>query len=100
VWRILTEFSSIDHITETLLNADLDDIPLSGGLGGGIAVSLYGQAVRNKLIVSNTAFLDNLGIITGAIGFVVRDALSKVEGGVDTNGAVLTKYVHFIYTII
>ena len=100
VRHILTKFSSIDHITETLLNADLDDIPLSGGLGGGIAVSLYGQAVRNKLIVSNTAFLDNLGIITGAIGFVVRDALSKVEGGVDTNGAVLTKYVHFIYTII
>lgn len=50
VRHILTKFSSIDHITETLLNADLDDIPLSGGLGGGIAVSLYGQAVHNKLL--------------------------------------------------
>ena len=89
---ILTKFSNISLITETILTAPLNAIPLSGGLGGGIAMSLYGQAVRNKLIVKDTTFLDNLGIITGAVGFVVRDALSKIEDGVDTNGAILTKY--------
>ena len=93
IQKIITKFSDIDFITKLIQNASFSDVGLSGGLGGAIGVGLYGQAAFNRLVVRETKFFDNFGIITGAVGFVVRDALSEVEEGVDTNTAIFTKYV-------
>jgi len=91
IQKIIEKFSNITFITESIRNVPFSDLGLSGGLGGAIGVGLYGQARFNKLIVQDTKFLDNFGIITGGVGFVVRDVLSEVKEGVDTNIAIFTK---------
>ena len=63
----------------------------TGGSGGAIAVSLYGSVEYNTLRVSTSRFVENGAILAGAIDFVVRDLLSKVENGIDSNQAFIDK---------
>ena len=65
----------------------------TGGSGGAIAVGLYGSAEHNVLHVSTSRFIENGAILAGAIDFVVRDLLSQVEDGIDSNQAFINKYV-------
>jgi len=91
IQKLIEKFSNITFINESIRKIPFSDLGLSGGLGGAIGVGLYGQARFNKLIVQDTKFLDNFGIITGGVGFVVRDALSEIEEGVGTNIAIFNK---------
>ena len=63
----------------------------TGGSGGAIAVSLYGSVEYNTLRVSTSCFMENAAILAGAIDFVVRDLLSQVENGIDSNRAFINK---------
>ena len=87
-------FSIATLIFDTLRSLDFDKLRPSGGSGGAIAVSLFGSVDRNVLHVSDSQFIDNVAFLAGAINFIVRDLLSEVEGGVDSNQAFFTKYVN------
>ena len=63
----------------------------TGGSGGAIAVSLYGSVEHNVLRVSTSRFIENGAILSGAIDFIVRDLLSQVEDGIDSNQAFINK---------
>ena len=65
----------------------------TGGSGGAIAVSLYGSVEHNVLHVSTSRFIENGAIVAGAIDFIVRDLLSQVEDGIDSNQAFINEYV-------
>lgn len=89
----------IDSINLNFLNITkfLPDIPESfpelgnsGGSGGAISMSLYENAAYNELRVANSYFSQNFAIITGAVGFYVRDSLASVEGAF-LNRAVISK---------
>ena len=81
---------------DTLRSLNFDNLRPSGGSGGAIAVSLFGSVDHNVLRVSDSQFIENAAFVAGAIDFIVRDLLSEVEGGVDSNQAFITKYVNNI----
>jgi len=94
---INTDFSMTNFITESLRGASFNDPSLSGGYGGAIAVSVYSLSANNKLVVKDSHFSNNIAIFAcGAIGFVVRDSLSDVQDGVDTNQAIINKYTYAV----
>ena len=88
--------SFIDKTDQVFSNITdgLTRLPLSaGGIGSGISVSLYGSSEFNKLRVRNSKFTNNWAVISGAIALLVRGSLTHVENGVNTNNAVIKKYV-------
>ena len=91
---INTEFSVTEFISESLSGSTITDLTLSGGFGGAIAVGVYDASAHNKLFVKDSHFQSNIAVYAcGAIGFVVRDSLSDVQDGVDSNQATIDKYV-------
>ena len=75
------------------LDRSIENLPISsfgsaGGLGGAIAVSLYGTANFNELHVKNSNFSENWAIISGTVAFIVRNSLSD---DVDSNAAFITR---------
>jgi len=54
---------------------------------------LFGFVERNVLLVSDSLFKENVAFSAGAVGFVVRDLLARIENGIDSNQAFIHKYV-------
>ncbi|XP_065897681.1 uncharacterized protein [Dysidea avara] len=87
---INTNFSMTDFITKSLNGTTITDLPLSGGFGGAIAMGVYGTSMRNKLLVKDSHFSSNIAVFAcGAVGLIVRDSLSDVQDGVDSNQATI-----------
>jgi len=85
--------SKIDQMFSTITD-NLTRLPLSaGGIGSGISVSLYGSSEFNELRVRDSKFTNNWAVISGAVALLVRSSLTLVENRVNTNNAVITKYV-------
>ena len=98
---INTNFSMTDFITKSLNGTTITDLPLSGGFGGAIAMGVYGTSMRNKLLVKDSHFSSNIAVFAcGAVGLIVRDSLSDVQDGVDSNQATIDKYVKFCTIIL
>ena len=91
--EINKSFSIAKLNPDFLRNLSFDRLVMrpTGGSGGAIAVSLYGSVEYNTLNVSTSWFVENGAILAGAIDFVVRDLLSKVENGIDSNQAFIDK---------
>ena len=88
-----TKLSMIDYIIN--FNDDISFLSflLTGGFGGAIAVGLHGTVERNTLRVKDSLFSNNSAVFSGGgIGFLVRDLLSNVEDGVDSNQPIIEKY--------
>ena len=87
--------NKVDQVFSTITDG-LTTLPLSaGGIGSGISVSLYGSSEFNELRVKNSKFTNNWAVISGAVALLVRSSLTVVEDGVNTNNAVITKYVMY-----
>lgn len=83
----------IDQVFTTIIDS-ITEFPLSGGgIGSGISASLYGSSEFNELRVRNSKFADNWAVISGAIVLLIRSSLTMVENGVNTNNAIIKKYV-------
>lgn len=91
VYKINMMFSLAHFDFDSLQNLTFRTLGSSGGFGGAIAVSLLGSVERNLLFVSKSLFAANVAYFGGAIGFVVRDLLSNVENGIDSNQAFIHK---------
>ena len=78
---------------DNLRNLNFDELRPPGGSGGAIAVSLFGSVEHNVLRVSDSHFIENGAFVAGAIDYIVRDLLSELEDGVDSNQAFISKYV-------
>ena len=83
--------------SHSINNQSSNSLTLSGGSGGAIAVSLFGRVEHNTLRIRNSKFSDNIAFTVGGVGFNVRDELSNVENGINSNRALIEKYVS-IYT--
>ena len=79
--------------SHSISNQTFNTLTLSGGSGGAIAVSLFGRVEHNTLHIRNSNFSDNIAFTVGGIGFIVRDDSSDVENGVNSNRALIQKYV-------
>ena len=91
---LINQFFSITNLnSDTLRNVDFSRLTQSGGSGGAIAISLFGSVERNMLHVNHSHFIENAAFLAGAINFVVRDLLSEIENGIDSNQAFINKYV-------
>jgi len=77
--------------TQSLANLTFNALRSTGGFGGAISVSLFGTVEFNKLCIRDSYFSRNTGLAAGAAGFVVRDPLSKVINGVDSNEVFIEK---------
>ena len=77
--KINTEFSVSLIDTQSLTNLTFSALRSTGGFGGAISVSLFGTVEFNKLCIRDSYFLRNTAYAAGAVGFVVRDPLSKVK---------------------
>ena len=87
--------NKVDQVFSTITDG-LTTLPLSaGGIGSGISVSLYGSSEFNELRVKNSKFTNNWAVISGAVALLVRSSLTLIEDGVNTNNAVITKYVMY-----
>ena len=62
-----------------------------GSSGGAIAISLYGRVEHNILRVRNSKFSDNIAFVGGGITFIIRDSLSNIENGVNSNYVITEK---------
>ena len=62
-----------------------------GSSGGAIAISLYGRVEHNTLRVRNSKFSDNIAFVGGGITFIIRDSLSNIENGVNSNHVITEK---------
>ena len=88
--KINTEFSfNLD--TQSLRNLTFGRLRSTGGFGGAISVNLFGTVEFNKLCIKDSYFSRNTAYAAGAIGLVVRDSLSKVKNGVDSNEVFIEK---------
>ena len=90
----VNQFFSVAKLNPDFLrNIGFDKLVMrpTGGSGGAIAVSLYGSVEYNTLRVSTSHFMENGAILAGAIDFVVRDLLSQVENGIDSNQAFINE---------
>ena len=94
--QVNRNFSFAKLNADSLRNLDFDKLKPTAGSGGAIAVSLFGSVDHNVLRVSESCFTENAAFLAGAIDFIVRDLLSEVDNGIDSNQAFLTKYVNII----
>ena len=92
--RKINSMFSLENINlNSLRNVTFNQLSSSGGTGGAISVSLFGFVERNVLLVSDSLFKENVAFSAGAVGFVVRDLLARIENGIDSNQAFIHKYV-------
>ena len=91
--QVNEKFSIANLNKNNLKNLTFDSLRPSGGSGGAIAVSLFGSVDHNVLRVSDSHFIENEALVAGAIDFIVRDLLSEVEDGVDSNQAIINKCI-------
>ena len=89
--KITHEFSVMFDPHSINNNLNSNALTLSGGSGGAIAVSLFGRVEHNTLLIRNSNFSDNIAFTVGGVGFNVRDELSNVESGVNSNHALIEK---------
>ena len=89
--KINTEFSVSLIDTQSLTNLTFSALRSTGGFGGAISVSLFGTVEFNKLCIRDSHFSKNTAYAAGAVGFVVRDPLSKVKNGIDSNEVFIEK---------
>lgn len=92
--------NAIDRDFSTILDG-ITRLPLSGGgVGSAISAGLYGSSKFNKLQVRNSNFTNNWAVISGAIVFSLRSSFTMVENGVNTNSAIIRKYVSILCLLI
>ena len=89
------DFSITKLNKDNLKNLNFNNFRPSGGSGGAIAVTLFGSVRHNILRVSDSCFIENGALVVGTIDFIVRDLLSELEDGMDSNQAYISKYVRF-----
>ncbi|XP_065897673.1 uncharacterized protein [Dysidea avara] len=90
VSKVNYDFALKDFIVQSLRNVSFTELSSSGGVGGAVAVSVYGTSEFNKLLVKDSRFLHNTAVIgSGAIGFAIRESLFDVQHGVNTNHATI-----------
>ena len=85
--------------SHSINNQSSNSLTLSGGSGGAIAVSLFERVEHNILHIRNSNFSDNIAFTVGGVGFNVRDELSNVENGVNSNRALIEKYVSILVIV-
>ena len=88
--KINHEFS-VMFDSQSINNLNSNEITLTGGSGGAIAVSLFGRVEHNTLRIRKSNFSNNIAFTVGGVGFNVRDILSSVENGVNSNHAFIEK---------
>ena len=88
--KINHEFSVIFD-SRSINNLNSNEITLRGGSGGAIAVSLFGKVEYNTLRIRRSNFSNNIAFTVGGVGFIVRDILSNVKNGVNSNHAFFEK---------
>ena len=97
---INNEFANMDFIIQSLRNVSLSELSLSGGVGGAVVMSVYGASESNVLIVKDSCFKNNTAVFaSGAIALVIRESLSDVLNGINSNHAIINKYVHIVHLI-
>lgn len=99
--NLINEIFSVTNLNlENLQKLNFSTLISTGGSGGAISVNLFSSVEHNVLHVSNSQFIGNAAFAAGAIDFIVRDLLSEVENGVDSNQAFVDKYVIIVYAYL
>ena len=80
-------------IRDALSSVSTDTISQTGGFGGAMIVNIFNDCENNKVFIKKCTFEKNLAIGSAAIGIYIRDALSSVSNGVNSNRAWITRYM-------
>jgi len=81
-------------IRDALSNISSETILETGGFGGAIVVNIFRDCENNKVLIKKSNFEKNSAIAAAAIGFFIRDGLSSVSNGVNSNRAWISRYAY------
>ena len=89
--EINTNFST--SLRDALLQVTLDTVFETGGFGAALSVNILKDCEYNQIFIKKSTFKKNLAIGAAGIGIFIRDSLSSISNGVNTNRAWISGYV-------
>ena len=74
-------------IRDALSNISSETVQQAGGFGGAMTVNFFRECENNRILVNRSIFKENLAIASAGIGIFMREGLSSISSGVNSNRA-------------